>query len=574
MRAPGRCSGPLVILALLSSAAAGSALERFRRFLAPATRRHARSRQASGNLELILSIVAVALWRYLGWFIAHLLLPAEARAPAELAAALPGGYKLLANKYYVDEFYGATWSSRCWPSPPIFLGWVVDKAILGGAAWLLGGIATFCGALLQRWQSGNLRSYAAWLARARRRCCSSSWSLVNCAGNLRNSSQYGRGTENERDQQLDSHADPAGSAGRRGAGRARPRPRQAAQLDRAAHGAGHLRPHAPSALHYDLGKAASSLRSTALDRKPRHLLPRRRRRPEPLAGRPHRPAGAGRRAGQLERHAERRKIFFALFLVQQTAMFGVFISLDLMLYYGFWELSLVPMAILIAMYGRKDGPKAALNSSSSPSFPPRRCWWHSVALREDRQLRLSHSADPHRQRPLPCRPLCWAPCVPFRLCRQGPVFPLHGWLADTYSEAPVALAMVVAGKLGLYSMLRFHIGLFPVQARALAPYLIALAVIGILYGACLALVQRDFWRCSPLPPQPSEPDRSRHLRIHLHRLAGAVYQILNHGVVDGALFVLLGVLYDRYATSQINAYGGLASKLPRTATLFVITRWP
>ena len=87
----------------------------------------------------------------------------------------------------------------------------------------------------------------------------------------------------------------------------------------------------------------------------------------------------------------------------------------------------------------------------------------------------------------------------FAFAVKVPVFPLHGWLADTFSEAPVALAMVVAGKLGLYSMLRFHIGLFPVQARAAAPYLIALAVIGILYGACLALVQRDFWRLMPLP---------------------------------------------------------------------------
>jgi NADH-quinone oxidoreductase subunit M len=120
-------------------------------------------------------------------------------------------------------------------------------------------------------------------------------------------------------------------------------------------------------------------------------------------------------------------------------------------------------------------------------------------------------------------------------------------------------------------MLRFHIGLFPVQARTVAPWLIALAVIGILYGACLALVQRDFWRLLAFAALS-------HLSLITLGIygftftgsAGAVYQILNHGIVDGALFLLLGFLYDRYATSQISAYGGVAARLPRAATLFVI----
>jgi NADH-quinone oxidoreductase subunit M len=160
----------------------------------------------------------------------------------------------------------------------------------------------------------------------------------------------------------------------------------------------------------------------------------------------------------------------------------------------------------------------------------------------------------------------------FAFAVKVPVFPLHGWLADTFSEAPVALAMVVAGKLGLYSMLRFHVGLFPAQARAMAPYLIALAVVGVLYGACLALVQRDFWRLLAF----AALSHLSLITLGIYGLTftgwdGAVYQILNHGVVDGALFLLLGVLETRYATSQIAAYGGLAAKLPRTATLFVIT---
>jgi NADH-quinone oxidoreductase subunit M len=270
---------------------------------------------------------------------------------------------------------------------------------------------------------------------------------------------------------------------------------------------------------------------------------------------------------------ERRKVFFALFLVQQTAMFGVFISLDLMLYYGFWELSLVPMAILIAMYGRKDGPKAAIKFflfTFIPSAPllVALLWLYARTGSFDLatlQILITHGA-------LPAGALFWvALAFLFAFAVKVPVFPLHGWLADTFTEAPVALAMVVAGKLGLYSMLRFHIGLFPVQARASAPYLIALAVVGMLYGACLALVQRDFWRLIAF----AALSHLSLITLGIYGLTftgwdGAVYQILNHGVIDGALFLLLGFLYDRYQTSQIGDYGGLAGKLPRTATLFVI----
>jgi NADH-quinone oxidoreductase subunit M len=269
---------------------------------------------------------------------------------------------------------------------------------------------------------------------------------------------------------------------------------------------------------------------------------------------------------------ERRKVFFALFLVQQTAMFGVFLSLDLILYYGFWELSLVPMAILIAMYGRKDGPRAALKFflfTFIPSAPllVAILWLYARTGSFDfatLQLWVASGA-------LPAGAVWWvALTFLFAFAVKVPVFPLHGWLADTFSEAPVALAMVVAGKLGLYSMLRFHIGLFPTQARAVAPLLVGLAVIGILYGACLALVQRDFWRLMAF----AALSHLSLITLGIYGLTltgweGAVYQILNHGVVDGALFLLLGLLYDRYATSEINTYGGLAAKLPRTATFFV-----
>jgi NADH-quinone oxidoreductase subunit L len=162
---PWSMLGPLVILAALSICGGWIGIDRFGSFLSAVTGPTIDPATAPGgkSLDLGLSVVAVAV-ALIGWFVAHLFYSKKTGRPAELAAALPGGYKLLANKYYVDEFYSATVVKPLFAVSTYLLGWIVDKAILGGATWLLGGIATFSGALLQRWQSGNLRSYAAWLA--------------------------------------------------------------------------------------------------------------------------------------------------------------------------------------------------------------------------------------------------------------------------------------------------------------------------------------------------------------------------------------------------------------------------
>ncbi len=271
---------------------------------------------------------------------------------------------------------------------------------------------------------------------------------------------------------------------------------------------------------------------------------------------------------------ERRKVYYSLFMLQQTAMFGVFIALDLMVYYGFWELSLVPMAILIAMYGRKDGPHAAGRFflftfiPSAPLLVAILYLYARTGSFDFAQLQFAIAAGV-----IPAMALYWcALAFLFAFAVKVPVFPLHGWLAETFSEAPVALAMVVAGKLGLYSMLRFHIGMFPAQSKAIAPLMIALAVIGILYGACLALVQRDFWRLIAFATVSHFGVTTLGIYgLNLIGRDGAIFLTVSQGVVEGALFVLLGVLETRYATSQIASYGGVATKLPRTATFFVIT---
>jgi NADH-quinone oxidoreductase subunit M len=272
----------------------------------------------------------------------------------------------------------------------------------------------------------------------------------------------------------------------------------------------------------------------------------------------------------------RTKEFYFLFLLQQTAMIGVFVSLDLFLYYGFWELSLVPMAILIAMFGRGRGPQAALKFFvytfvPSALFLVAIIWLYTktgtfdfVQLQQILNSPTSAIA-PHL--------LLWvslAFLVAFAV--KVPVFPLHGWLGDAFSEAPTAMAMVVAGKLGLYSIVRFNLGLFPAQARIVAPWMVALAVIGVLYGALVALVQKDLKRLLAFSTLSSLSFCT--LGIFCFAVAGvdgAVYQILNESIAAGALFVLMGILYERYSTYDISAYGGLACKLPNVAALFVIT---
>ncbi|HTB96701.1 MAG TPA: NADH-quinone oxidoreductase subunit L [Terracidiphilus sp.] len=162
---PWSMLGPLSILAVLSIAGGWIGMERFGAFLAPAVGTIVDPSVAPGGkqLDYILSALAVAV-AALGWYIAHRFYHQRPDEPARLAVAVPGAYNLLVHKYYVDEIYSFLIVKPLLAFSRFVLEWVVDFAILGGAAWVLGGTAQLGGAILQRWQSGNLRSYAAWLA--------------------------------------------------------------------------------------------------------------------------------------------------------------------------------------------------------------------------------------------------------------------------------------------------------------------------------------------------------------------------------------------------------------------------
>ncbi len=163
---PASMTGPLVILAILSVVGGwigfGENLGPFGRFLAPTLGVH-NTEAGSAGLEWGMSALAV-LAGAIGWYVAHRFYSERSESAEKLATSFAGTYNVLVHKYYVDEIYNFLFVKPVLVLSKFILDWVVDVAILGGAAWLLGGIATLAGAILQRWQSGNLRSYAAWLA--------------------------------------------------------------------------------------------------------------------------------------------------------------------------------------------------------------------------------------------------------------------------------------------------------------------------------------------------------------------------------------------------------------------------
>jgi NADH-quinone oxidoreductase subunit M len=162
----------------------------------------------------------------------------------------------------------------------------------------------------------------------------------------------------------------------------------------------------------------------------------------------------------------------------------------------------------------------------------------------------------------------------FAFCIKVPLFPLHTWLPDAHTEAPTAGSVILAGvllKMGTYGLLRFNLGLFPDMSRKFAPIMITLAIIGIIYGALVAMVQPDVKRLVAY----SSVSHMGFVVLGLFSftelgMQGALYQMLNHGVSTGALFLFVGFIYERRHTRKIADFGGLATPMPWFATLFVV----
>jgi NADH-quinone oxidoreductase subunit M len=240
-------------------------------------------------------------------------------------------------------------------------------------------------------------------------------------------------------------------------------------------------------------------------------------------------------------------------------------------------MSLVPMTILIATFGRTENRRRAAIKYFLYAFIPSALllvaivWLYAKTGSFDLPT-VARLVSTHSIAATPAA--IWAASLVFLVAFavKVPIFPLHGWLSDAIFEAPTAAVMVLAGKTGLYAILRFSFSIFPAESHRIAPLMIALGAIGIVYGSLLALVQTDMKRLAAF-------STLGHLgfitlgifTFTIAGLDGGIYQILNHGISGGALFMLMGILYERYGTYDMRDYGGLATKLPWMVTLFVIT---
>jgi len=275
---------------------------------------------------------------------------------------------------------------------------------------------------------------------------------------------------------------------------------------------------------------------------------------------------------------ERVKEFFILFLLLETAMIGVFVSLDLFLFYFFWEASLIPMALLIGMYGHERRVYAAVKfflfTMIGSVFMLAAIIWLYAKTGSFDYLVIQAALQAERI------PGIWTAgewlflgfFIAFAV--KVPLFPLHTWLPDAHVEAPTAGSVLLAGvllKMGTYGLLRFNVGLFPAQSREHAPWIVILAIIGIIYGALVAMVQPNMKKLIAY----SSVSHLGFVVLGIFTFTqagtdGAVYQMLNHGVSTGALFMLAGMLYERRHTYEIKDYGGLATPMPVYATFFLL----
>jgi NADH-quinone oxidoreductase subunit M len=272
----------------------------------------------------------------------------------------------------------------------------------------------------------------------------------------------------------------------------------------------------------------------------------------------------------------RVKEFFVLILLLETAMIGVFLALDMFLFYVFWEGTLIPMALLIGMYGHERRIYASVKfflytMVASVFMLAAIIWLYTHAGSFQYADIQSWIGQGNASAPV----LQWLFLGFFvAFAVKVPLFPLHTWLPDAHVEAPTAGSVLLAGvllKMGTYGLLRFNVGLFPAQAARNAMWINILAIIGIIYGALVALVQPNLKKLIAY----SSVSHLGFVVLGIFTFTqvgtdGAVYQMLNHGISTGALFMLAGMIYERKHTYEFREYGGLATPMPVYATFFLI----
>ncbi|MBI1805692.1 MAG: NADH-quinone oxidoreductase subunit M [Ignavibacteria bacterium] len=278
---------------------------------------------------------------------------------------------------------------------------------------------------------------------------------------------------------------------------------------------------------------------------------------------------------------KRVKEYTIMLLLLETGMLGVFCSLDMFLFYIFWEAMLIPMYFIIGIWGGQNRIYAAIKFFLYTMFGS------LLMLVAIIWLGYYASTQPNGRFTTDLLQLyAIGPSVPLAIqtwmflafalsfAIKVPLFPFHTWLPDAHVEAPTAGSVILAGvllKMGTYGLLRFCIPLFPQATVIFLPYISALAVIGIIYGALVSMVQTDIKKLVAY----SSVSHLGFVVLGIFALTeegiqGAIIQMVNHGLSTGALFLIVGMLYDRRHTRMIDEFGGLAKVMPLFATFFMI----
>jgi NADH-quinone oxidoreductase subunit M len=270
---------------------------------------------------------------------------------------------------------------------------------------------------------------------------------------------------------------------------------------------------------------------------------------------------------------EQVKGFMIFFLLLEVGMLGVFLALDLVLFYIFWEFTLIPMYFLIGVWGGKNRIYAAVKFFL---FTMAGSVLMLLAI-----LYLGLQAGSFSQPELVANRSLFAGAqmllflafaIAFAI--KVPIFPLHTWLPDAHVEAPTAGSVILAGvllKMGAYGFLRFNLPLFPQASVQAAPVVAILAIIGILYGGAVAFAQKDIKKLVAY-------SSVAHLgfvmlgifALNPQGLSGGILQMVNHGLSTGALFLLVGMIYERRHTREMDAYGGLWKVMPIFGGIFLV----
>lgn len=269
---------------------------------------------------------------------------------------------------------------------------------------------------------------------------------------------------------------------------------------------------------------------------------------------------------------KRVREYMVAFLVLETLMIGVFAALDLVLFYVFFEAGLIPMFLIIGIWGGKRRVYASykfflytLLGSVLMLLALMAMYWNAGTT--DIEVLLKHSF------PSAMQPWLWLAFFASFAVKM-PMWPVHTWLPDAHVEAPTAGSVILAAillKMGGYGFIRFSIPMFPEASAMFAPLVFALSVIAIVYTSLVALMQEDIKKLIAY----SSVAHMGFVTMGLFTLTpqgiqGAMFQMMSHGLVSGALFLCVGVVYDRMHTREISAYGGLVNRMPLYAVFFMV----